>query len=82
MVTASATGLVRMLLIIVGGFVVLRFLGQLMTAKRNMEEERKMNESQRKFDAAKRKTQANIGKTHILRSSETDSAEDVDFEEL
>jgi len=52
-VEASITGLFRTVLIILGAFVLLRFLGQLMMAKRNMEEERKINERQRAFEQKK-----------------------------
>ncbi len=82
MVTASITGLIRTLAIIVGVFVLLRFLGQLMNAKRNMEEERAMNERQRKFNEAKRKTAQNLGRTNVLKKTDSSNAEDVDYEEV
>lgn len=83
MVEASVTGLIRTLLIIVGVIVLLRFLGQLMTAKRNMEEERKLNERQRRFDQEKEQKRKNLGKTSILRKGSASSdIEDVDFEEM
>ena len=50
----SITGLFRTLLIIVGAFILLRFLGQLLNAKRNMEAERKMAEQDRLFEKEKR----------------------------
>lgn len=80
-VEASATGLVRTLLIIIGVFVILRFLGQFMTAKKNMEQERSMNAQNRSFNEAKEKSKSNIGKTKILNKNGVD-AEDVDFEEV
>ena len=43
-VEASLPGLLRTLFIIVGVFLLLRFLGQFMIAKRNMEEERNVNQ--------------------------------------
>lgn len=81
MVIASATGLFRTILILIGLFVLLRFLGQLMNAKRNMEEERSMNERQRKFEAEKRWTSQNRGKTRIIRDA-PGQIEDVDYEEV
>ena len=82
-VEASVTGLFRTLLIIVGAIVLLRFLGQLMNAKRNMEEERQMNESQRKFNEEKARKKKNLGKTNIVnRGSNSGEIEDVDFEEV
>lgn len=80
-VEASVTGLFRMLLIIVGVILLARFLGQFMTAKRNMEEERRMNEDKRNFEEAKKKSSKDLGKTHISKKQDT-SAEDVDFEEI
>ena len=83
-VQASIPGLFRMVLIIVGVIFLLRFLGQFMTAKRNMEEEREMNADKRKFNSAKKKAKENIGKTRILnkRSSSQSDVQDVDFEEI
>lgn len=80
-VEASVTGLFRTLLIIVGALVILRFIGQLMTAKRNMEAERAMNEEDRKLRNEKEQKQKNLGKTKIVRGKSED-AEDVDFEEV
>lgn len=83
MVEASVTGLVRTLLIIIGMFVLLRFLGQLMNAKRNMEEERKLNAQQRKFNQEKETKRKNLGKTSVLKKGQaSDNIEDVDYEEM
>ena len=83
MLEASVTGLVRTLLIIIGVFVLLRFLGQLINAKRNMEEERKLNAQQRKFNQEKERKRKNLGKTSILkRIQDSDNIEDVDHEEM
>jgi len=82
-VEASVTGLFRTLLIIVGGIMLLRFLGQFMNAKRNMEEERDLNAQNRKFTEEKQKSKNNIGKTKILNKKGGGiDAEDVDFEEI
>ena len=83
MLEASVTGLVRTLLIIIGVFVLLRFLGQLINAKRNMEEERKLNAQQRKFNQEKERKRKNLGKTSVLKKSQgSDNIEDVDYEEM
>lgn len=80
---ASIPGLFRMVLIIVAVIFLLRFIGQFMVAKRNMEEERSMNEDKRAFDDAKQKASQNIGKTKLVKkSSGQNDAEDVDFEEV
>lgn len=39
---ASLTGVIRMVFIIIGVLVVLRFVGQLMLAKRNIAEEKEL----------------------------------------
>lgn len=83
-VEASITGLFRTLLLIIGAFVVLRFLGQLMNAKRSMEEERRMNEHQRNIDKERKSKLQNFGKTKIIShdQSHKSQVEDVDFEEV
>jgi uncharacterized membrane protein YhiD involved in acid resistance len=81
---ASATGVFKTLLIIIGVIVVLRFVGQLMNAKRNMEEERLINKREREYNDEKRRKQKNLGKTNILRKQQRGSGnvEDVEFEEI
>jgi hypothetical protein len=87
-VEASITGLFRTVLIILGAFVLLRFLGQLMMAKRNMEEERKINERQRAFYKERFEKMKKFGKTTVLNENKVSKKnglndskiEDVDFE--
>jgi len=79
----SITGLFRTLLIIIGAFILLRFLGQLMNAKRNMEAERMMAEQERLFEKEKREKAKKVGKTEVLNSSSPKgNVQDVDFEEV
>lgn len=80
-VEASITGLFRTLLILIGVFVLLRFLGQLMNAKRNMDEERKLAMKDRKFQKEKERKKVQLGKTSIIKKA-PQSAEDVDYEEV
>lgn len=84
MVTASITGLFKTLLIIIGAIVLLRFLGQLMNAKRNMEEERALNESQRKAQKERDQKIRNFGRTNVVsrQGNKQIDAEDIDFEEV
>ena len=82
---ASITGLFKTLMILIGVFVLLRFLGQLMNAKRNMEEERQLNARDRKLQKEKAYKQKNLGKTKVVsknQSSGNSGVEDVDFEEV
>lgn len=70
--------------------MLLRFLGQLMIAKRNMEEERALNERQRKAEKERENKLKNFGRITILGGSssrkksepQTGKVEDVDFEEI
>ena len=80
---ASVVGVFRTILILFGLFVVVRFFGQLARAKRNMDEERKINEEHRRFKEEKEKVTKNIGKTKIIKEqSSSNNVEDVDFEEV
>lgn len=81
-VEASITGVVRTILIIIGVLVVLRFIGQLMQAKKNMEEERALNERDRKLRNEKERKRNNLGQTNLLRKDDRVDAEDVDFKEV
>lgn len=83
MIFLSITGLVRTLLILIGLFVVVRFLGQLMIAKRNLAEESELKERERKFKVEKEQKQKNLGKTSILNDRvDSSNVSDVDFEEI
>ena len=80
---SSATGLFRTLLIIVGVIVLLRFIGQFLNAKKNMEEERAMNARKKDIDKEKERKRKSEGKTNIIGDSDQiKDIEDVDFEEL
>jgi hypothetical protein len=89
-VQASIPGIFRTVLIIIGAIVLLRFLGQLMIAKRNMEEERNLSELQRKSDQERAEKMKKFGKTTILgkvssnrkSNSVQSNVEDVDYEEI
>lgn len=79
----SITGLFRTLLILIGAFVLIRFLGQLMNAKRNMETERRANEEDRLFEKEKLQKQKKMGKTEVLKNKpQHESVQDVDYEEI
>ncbi|MCH2225431.1 MAG: hypothetical protein MK066_11740 [Crocinitomicaceae bacterium] len=77
-------GLFKTLMIIIGVFVLLRFLGQLMNARRNMEEERSLNARQRNIQKERSQKLRDFGKTHVKKSTDdiSDNSEDVDFEEV
>lgn len=81
---ASITGLFKTLLLIIGAMVVLRFIGRVMIAKRNLDEERAMLDKERKFQRERNEKLRNFGKVTVSRKPSADSAktEDVDFEEV
>lgn len=83
-VEASIPGLFRTILIIVGVLFLVRFIGQFMIAKRNMEDEREMRSTKRQFQEQKKKASQDLGKTNILRNKNPgqSSIEDVEFEEV
>ena len=84
MVLLSVTGLFRTLLIIIGVFVLLRFLGQMMQAKRNVDAERRDLRARKEADRQKSEAQRNFGKTTIskIRKSKFRDEDYTDFEEL
>ncbi len=88
-VQASIVGLFKTILIVIGAIVLLRFIGQLMIAKRNLAEERQLNEEMRKAEKERLHKLTNFGKTTIVsdtskrtKHSQTPPSEDVDYEEV
>lgn len=87
---ASITGILKTVLIIGGAFLFLRFLGRLIVAKRNMEEERVLNAQQRNVENERREKMRNFGQTTVLgkksesknKSSSQSNTVDIDFEEI
>jgi uncharacterized membrane protein len=80
---ASVTGLVRTVLIIIGVIFLLRLLGRVMMAKREMEKENHRRKSERAFENERKKKLKNFGKVTISKKSKPESNEDyVDFEEV
>jgi len=92
MVQASIVGLFKTTLIIIGAIVVLRFIGQLLIAKRNLEDERKLNARQRDFEKERNRKLKNFGKVQLdsqtinkkkySKNENSTEIEDVDFEEI
>lgn len=83
MILLSITGLFRTLLILIGAFVLIRFLGQVMLAKRDQAESDAMQAQKRQLEREKKQKQKNLGKTNILDSkSASDAIQDVEYEEV
>lgn len=83
MMILSVSGVLKMIVMIIGGLVILRFIGQLLIAKRNMEEERRINTAARKFREEKERKLKTFGKTKIIKDNEVNGGvQDVDYEEV
>ncbi|MCE3295928.1 MAG: hypothetical protein K0R65_1642 [Crocinitomicaceae bacterium] len=80
-VVLSVTGLFKTILYIIGALVLLRFIGQIMIAKRNINEQNAMKEQQSRMDKERRFVEQNKGKISISRNK-SHSAVDVDYEEV
>lgn len=80
-VILSITGLLKTVLILIGVFILLRFIGQLMIAKRNLAEHNNLKEQDRQYQKIRQHVSRNSGKTSVIPPKPT-TAEDVDYEEL
>ncbi len=80
MMLLSITGTVRMLLIIIAVFVIVRFIGKLMIAKRNMDEDRKYNQNNNAYKQAKEQSEREKGKVKVV--DRFRDAEDAEYEEV
>lgn len=84
MTLLAITTVFRTVLIILGIFIVLRVIGRMMIAKRNLEEEKNLLQKQREQEQMAAESKRNFGKTtisHIDKKS-ADGADYVDFEEV
>lgn len=81
MIFLSIPGTLRMVLIIIAVFVIVRFLGRIFMVKRNLDEERRYNQNNDNYRREKEKSEKEKGKVKISKKGYTE-AEDVDFEEV
>jgi uncharacterized protein YxeA len=81
MIILSIQGVFRTILIIIAVLVIMRFIGKLMIAKRNLDEEKAHERKQQAYQKAKKESELNKGKVHLSKGA-TGDAEDVDFEEI
>lgn len=84
MIEASFIGVVKIVLIILGAFMLLRFLGQLMNAKRNINEEKQFVNKQNDYNSLKEEIERNKGKINVSdkKKSASDYKEYSDYEEI
>jgi hypothetical protein len=79
---ASIQGTFKMILMIIGGFVLLRFIGQLLIVKRNMAEQKRQEDFQKELEKQQSFYKKNTGKINILGKKQTTNFQDVDYEEV
>lgn len=79
---ASVTGVVKTIFILIGIFVVLRFLGRVMLAKNALEEERKQLKKEKEFHRERKEKLRSFGKVSVMDSRPKGDIQDVDFEEV
>lgn len=83
MLTSSFTGLLKMLLLLIGAWVVLKFIGRLIQAKRALQVDRESKADFQRVDRVKRYVRDNEGKTQVLTSrSKPDFTEDIGHQEI
>lgn len=84
MILLSITGLFRTLLIILAVLIILRVVGRMMIAKRNLEAEREMLKRERLAEKMEAESKRNYGKTTIgkIDKKAADEGGYVDFEEV
>ena len=81
MILLSVPGTLRMILIIIAVFVIVRFVGRLLMAKRNLDAEKQYNQNTEAYKKAKEQSEREKGKVNIVEGKYRE-AEDVDFEEV
>lgn len=79
---ASLTGFFKTVLIIIGAFVLLRFLGQLAIAKRNMDAEKEAAQREKDLLRERNRKMKDVGKVSIQKSKPKGDVQDVDYEEI
>jgi hypothetical protein len=79
---ASIQGTFKMILMIIGAFVLLRFLGQLMVAKRNLAEQKRHEDFRNELEKQRSFYKKNSGKINILGKKHSSNVQDVDYEEV
>jgi type IV secretory pathway VirB3-like protein len=82
LIQASISGLFKTILMVIGGLVLLRFIGQLMHAKRNIAEEQELNRKQKAFEKERNEKLRNFGKTTISKNKNVSNVEDVSYQEV
>ncbi|MGM0479241.1 MAG: hypothetical protein ACQERC_08450 [Bacteroidota bacterium] len=80
MIILSVTGTIRMILIIIAVFVIVRFIGKLLMAKRSIDEDKRFHQNNDAFKKAKERSEKEKGKIDVV--DRYRDAEDADYEEI
>ncbi len=70
-----------MLLILIGVFVLLRFIGQLMIAKRNLTEEKQLKNQQANLEKQRKFVEKNKGRITIV-NQQNKNIQDIDYKDV
>ncbi len=81
-IEASISGLFKTVLMILGALILLRFLGRVMIAKRNLDEERADLAREKEFARERNEKLKNFGKVSVSKSAPKGDVQDVDYEEI
>ena len=76
----SVTGTIRMILIIIAVFVIVRFIGKLLMAKKSIDEDKRYNQNNDAYKNAKERSEKEKGKVNVV--DRYRDAEDADYEEV
>lgn len=78
---AGIVGVFKTVLILLGIFFVLKIIGRIMMARRNMDEEKRLKAEEKRHQEAKKEHLKNQGKVSILKSkSKPQEGDYTDFE--
>lgn len=81
-VEASIPGLFKTVLMILGALILLRFLGRVMIAKRNLDQERTDLAREKEFVKERNEKLKNFGKVSVSKSNPKGDVQDVEYEEI
>lgn len=73
---------IRTILIIIAVMVIVRFVGKLLSVKRDIAEEKQHNKEKSRFNAEKERIKQNEGNVRIVKGNQHPPAEEVDYEEI
>lgn len=81
-VEAGVVNLFKTILILIGCLVLLRFIGQLMRAKRDLAEEKRLVAQEKELLKERNQKLKNFGKVSISKTKPKGTIQDIDFEEI